>query len=147
MKIAENTDREVIVKIARAITILQTFQPNLSISERDNRDLVEVKGKLIDILKFNGYEFVDVKGSRIKKATSYLSKKIISLNEWNDVIMPLVTAGVLKERKEFQTGFLIIYQTMQGYIEDIDGKVYSCSAWTPPNDKPYVDIKLHNGRN
>jgi hypothetical protein len=73
---------------------------------------------------------------------SYLKEGQMTQVEWNNEIMPLVDKGKLKQRLDLiKPGFLIIFQGFRGYLQDTDGKVYRCTGWSPPNDKPYVEVK------
>lgn len=62
--------------------------------------------------------------------------------KWDTVVMPAVKSGLLKEKKDLRLpGFLMIYQVFETILEDENGKLYICTAWTPPIGDPYVDVE------
>jgi len=74
---------------------------------------------------------------------SHLKEGQISVEEWNNKVVPLVEKGVLKDRSgELPKGFLLVYQTMDALVEDTDGTRYRCVGWSPPNNgKSYVELR------
>ena len=71
----------------------------------------------------------------------FLSDGNINAQTWNDIFMPLVRSGVLKERKDLTApGFLYIYQVFDSVIEDTDGSIYQVQGWSPPSGTPHVTV-------
>jgi hypothetical protein len=67
----------------------------------------------------------------------------VDMDYWNDVIMPLVESGDIKERKDLMyKGFLLIYQIFNSVLETKDGRLYNVVGWNYP--EPYVDIVRRN---
>lgn len=80
---------------------------------------------------------------RLHRGVMHLKEGRIYTKEWDGKIIPALANGPLRERKDLTPkGFLVVHQIFDSVIEE-DGKLFSCSAWSPPSGESYVEVKKY----
>ena len=80
-----------------------------------------------------------------EEETMHLKEGRIYTEEWDSKVIPAIANGPLRERKDLAPkGFLVVHQIFDCVIEE-DGKLFSCTAWSPPDGEHYVDVKRYEG--
>lgn len=70
----------------------------------------------------------------------------VSMDEWNNEIMPLVGSGEIVDRPELASkGFLVFGQVFESVLEQ-EEKFYRVVGWKPPGGDPFVTIDPWNGQ-
>lgn len=71
-----------------------------------------------------------------------LTDKRYNMNEWNNVVMPLVESGKLVQATGYMEERVApIYRVFRAMLKDVaTGKWYRATGWAPPSGEPYVEV-------